>query len=311
MAVTTYQNTDASAPTLTGQVGSTIALLDAVLVNGYGSKAAAGWTKPFSGTNIAVYRNNPSASGSTGMYLRVDDTNATYTTIKAYKTMTDVNTGTDVIPNSNPSYSANEVYWNKSANSSSTQRMWAVVADDRTFYITMAPNSTVPATVNTYCIVGGAGDFDTFVPGNSYNYFIAGNFSPSYSSTNYQITNDQSSYGCALVARSQELTPGKQSKFYIAHFGGGTAQPTGSSQHFAFSAYTGIRYFYPAFMVETATQANITGKLRGVYGYAGRNTNNWLENFGKLPDDPSGPDMLQFWNSAGSTEAMYIRLGNW
>lgn len=42
MTVRVYRWDDASAPTLTGQLGSLITLLDAVLVNGYGSKTAAG-----------------------------------------------------------------------------------------------------------------------------------------------------------------------------------------------------------------------------------------------------------------------------
>ena len=71
MTVTVYLSTDASAPTLDGNVGSLITVLDAVLVNGYGAKAAAGWTKAFSGTNKAAYRNSPSTG--TGLFWRIQD----------------------------------------------------------------------------------------------------------------------------------------------------------------------------------------------------------------------------------------------
>ena len=64
---TLYQSTDASAPTISGTVGSLITVLDAVLVDGYGSKAAAGWTKVFSGTNRAVYES------ARGRLLHVQD----------------------------------------------------------------------------------------------------------------------------------------------------------------------------------------------------------------------------------------------
>ena len=50
MTVTVYRSTDASAPVLTGVAGAMKAVLDACLVNGYGAKAAAGWSAPFSAT---------------------------------------------------------------------------------------------------------------------------------------------------------------------------------------------------------------------------------------------------------------------
>ena len=71
MTVRVYSSTDASAPVLTGQVGSLIAVLDACLVNGYGTKTAAGWTKPFAdASNTAVYR---SGSGSRAFFRFFDD----------------------------------------------------------------------------------------------------------------------------------------------------------------------------------------------------------------------------------------------
>ena len=42
MPWTVYRSDDAGAPNLTGAAGSLIAILDAVLVNGYGAKPAAG-----------------------------------------------------------------------------------------------------------------------------------------------------------------------------------------------------------------------------------------------------------------------------
>lgn len=71
MGVTLYQWTDASAPSLTGQVGSLTALLDAILVNGYGSVSAAGWSIAYTSTNKRQYA---MASGGTGRQLYVDDT---------------------------------------------------------------------------------------------------------------------------------------------------------------------------------------------------------------------------------------------
>lgn len=70
MTVTVYSSSDVGAPTFNQVAGSLITLLDACLVNGYGSKAAAGWTKEYSATNQAVYK---MASGGTDSVLVVKD----------------------------------------------------------------------------------------------------------------------------------------------------------------------------------------------------------------------------------------------
>src|SRR4051812_48257028 len=102
MAVTLYKSTDAGAPVLTGQVGSLVALLDAVLVNGYGAKPAAGWTKAFAGANLAAYR--VTAVGATGFYLDVVDSGLSGTLgarsarCRGFETMTALSTGTGAFP---------------------------------------------------------------------------------------------------------------------------------------------------------------------------------------------------------------------
>jgi hypothetical protein len=95
MTVTVYRSDDASAPVLSGSVGSLITVLDACLVNGYGTKAAAGWSKAFTGTNQAAYR---MPAGSNLHYLAVDDTTTTYATLRGYEAMTAVTTGTGPFP---------------------------------------------------------------------------------------------------------------------------------------------------------------------------------------------------------------------
>lgn len=94
MTVTIYRSSDASAPGLTGQAGSLIGVLDACLVNGYGAKAAAGWAKEFSGTNLAVYR----APSGNRLRIRVNDTGTTVARVVGYETMTDVDTGVNPFP---------------------------------------------------------------------------------------------------------------------------------------------------------------------------------------------------------------------
>jgi hypothetical protein len=79
----------------------------------------AGWTKYFSGTNQAIYRNN-SATG-TGHYLQVDDTVAATTSFKIIKNCTGWNSG-DIV--------TTPFTWNKEGTNS-----WVFVGDSRTFYL--------------------------------------------------------------------------------------------------------------------------------------------------------------------------------
>lgn len=127
-----YRSTDGSAPVLTGQVGSLVALLDACLVNGYGSKAAAGWTKSFSGTNKAVYR----APVGVRHYLRIQDDGpvaANEVRMHGYETMSDVDTGTGIFPTSGQSSFG--LICRKSDTTDSTAQAWVIAGDDRTFYL--------------------------------------------------------------------------------------------------------------------------------------------------------------------------------
>jgi hypothetical protein len=106
MTVRVYYSTDASAPILSGTPGSMITLLDACLVNGYGSKVGSGWSKMFSSGSIkAAYKQG---IGSNSMYLRVDDTGSgvgfgpygpRHTRVAGYTAMTDIDNGANQFPN--------------------------------------------------------------------------------------------------------------------------------------------------------------------------------------------------------------------
>lgn len=198
MTVRVYRSTDAgaSALTLTNVAGKFIALLDAVLVNGYSvgtvssitrvgsvatvlfsaahglaeygnmitvagsdqteyngehemiwvsttemsftvtgtpatpatgtitaTKAGAGWTKPYSGTNLAAYLQG---AGSNGFYFRVDDTTTTYARVVGYETMSDIDTGIGDFPTA--AQQSGGLYWSKS--NSSTARDWIITATE-------------------------------------------------------------------------------------------------------------------------------------------------------------------------------------
>jgi len=136
MAWTIYRFDDGSAPSLTNAAGSMIALLDAILVNGYGAKAAAGWSKVYSGTNKAVYR---APAGDSRFYFRVDDSATVSSRLIGYETMSDVDTGTNPFP-TNAQVSGG-LYMRKSADA--TARPWVVAADGKRLYVGVGVADTI------------------------------------------------------------------------------------------------------------------------------------------------------------------------
>jgi hypothetical protein len=91
----------------------------------------AGWTKSYTGTNLAAYRLN--STTGTGSYLRVDDTGTTEMRVVGYSAMTDINTGTDPFPTS--AQVSGGGFMRKSSAASTTARTWTMLADDRGFYL--------------------------------------------------------------------------------------------------------------------------------------------------------------------------------
>lgn len=151
MAVTTYRWDDASAP----QLGSTgdgkaelIRILKACLVDGYGAKAAAGWTVPFINVNeeLAAFRNATTGGGS-GTYFAFDEQNGyniQAAQIRGYKNMSAVSTGTDPFPNSAQIGGAGmsiKKMVNNTPNDGSNGLAWIVVADQFSCHLFISPSS--------------------------------------------------------------------------------------------------------------------------------------------------------------------------
>lgn len=137
-----YRSTDPGAPVLNGQGGSLLALLNAILVTGYGggetAKPGAGWTRPFSSSTVQVFRN--SAVSGSGAYLRVRDdaSEATLSTgcvaqVFAYSSMTDINTGENQTPSA--ALQPRGSYIAKSPRPEAAARGWMAVATEIGFYL--------------------------------------------------------------------------------------------------------------------------------------------------------------------------------
>lgn len=152
MTVTVYRSTDPSAPTLSGTAGDLVNLLDAILVNGYGSggtaKAAQGYTIAFTGTNKRSYKMPP---GTNGHYLRVVDdgtTSAAYGRVQGYVNMTDVDTGTNGFPNPVSQIAQPGLYCWKNTAPGSTQRPWICYANGFIFHLVIFVDQTVITGAN-------------------------------------------------------------------------------------------------------------------------------------------------------------------
>lgn len=107
--------------------------------------AGAGWAKPYSGTNLAVYKSaHPAAHGQ---FLRVNDTTAGYARAVGYETMTGVSTGTGLFPSS--AQVSGGYYWGKTDEVSGTNAVpYTFASDGRAFYLFPQVSATSASTLN-------------------------------------------------------------------------------------------------------------------------------------------------------------------
>lgn len=233
MTVRLYKSTDASAPVLTGQAGSLVALLDAILVNGYGSKTAAGWTKAFSATNKAAYR--MATSGATGFYMDIDDSapsTAREARVRGYETMSAIATGTGPFPT--VAQFTNGKFIRKSSTADATARPWYVVADQTHIYMFVDTND-----VTGHSFAWHFGDFFSRKSGDLYNCMLEARSAENYSSSDAEYFSliegassnafGQTTARQGVIARHWNATGGavKAAKFsdMLAHYPNGSSAP--------------------------------------------------------------------------------------
>ncbi len=134
--------------------------------------APAGWARPYSSADNKRMAFRSTALESTGFYLYVDDTQTTWTRragAKGYELMTGIDARSNPFP-----YSAADdqwVWWYKS-DDTSTARPWALVADDRLFYLWLNYNSNNGQRIYAYGDLVPASSLDAWhclVSGHSSN----------------------------------------------------------------------------------------------------------------------------------------------
>lgn len=135
--------------------------------------ASAGWTKEFTGTNVAVFR--PAAiSGTFRPYLRVSDTgneagqNARYARMVGYETMSDVDTGIGKFPTD--AQISGGLWIGKSSTLDSNGRSWVMFADKGIFYLFICGTANVTTSRLAYVF----GTYPSFKENDEYNGLIIG-----------------------------------------------------------------------------------------------------------------------------------------
>ncbi|CAA2409872.1 tail assembly protein [Xanthomonas phage Bosa] len=187
MTVRVYSSSDSGAPVLNGTTaGDLINLLTKCLVDGYGAKAGAGWTKPYSGGNRAAFRQG---TGSRGRYLYVDDTRTTVSgaaRVYGMDTMTALDTGEGPFPTN--TQVPGGLYWHVHYyGTANVGRAWTLVADEKMMYLTI---HTYPdaATSNQYRETYWFGDLAGAASIDTFNTIIQGQSSSSANSSQHQPT---------------------------------------------------------------------------------------------------------------------------
>ena len=134
--------------------------------------AGAGWTKAFSGTNLAAYRTGAGIRD----YLRVSDSSATATRVIGYENMTAISTGTGPFPTT--TQMSGGFYWRKNNISSTETQPWIIIADDTTMYlwIQAGPDDTYSYRAGLYSF----GEYISKKGGDLYRSYIIGALGEAY-----------------------------------------------------------------------------------------------------------------------------------
>ena len=119
--------------------------------------APLGWTRPFTGANLAVYR-APDVDG-TRFFLRIDDTVAADMRVVGYETMSAISTGSNLFPTA--AQQVGGLYWPKSDAVSSTTNPWMIIGDGKRFYLCVATYFAVNSAFES-CYSFGFGDFTSY-----------------------------------------------------------------------------------------------------------------------------------------------------
>jgi len=226
--------------------------------------AGAGWTKEYSGTNLAAYR---LGSGSR-CYLRIDDTTTIASRCVGYEAMTDINTGTNPFPSA--AQFAGGLYWNKSTTADATNiRQWIIIADDKTAYMWINYSSSTTFSDSPMIMFG---DITSYKAGDAYNCCLsasilgatATNFRFGYITTT--VTTGDS--GTFLARSYSQIGTSVQGGKIVDYVKSANATCLGSAGMVYPHPVDGSMYVSPVWCNEIASvaaQSVVRGEFRGLW----------------------------------------------
>ena len=194
-APTIYRSDDASAPVISGQASALRLALNAILVDGYGSQPAAGWTKSYedAGNHLVAYQN-----AGLGHYLYLNDSPVRLAELRGYRTMSSISAGTAPFPEltlSNP-------LLRKSVTADSTGRAWICLANERHFFLIVFCNQTTLGSFDGGDSHLAFGELDSQLPGDEFTTFIHATSDTSATSTTATLARQAFNYNNTNIVTS-------------------------------------------------------------------------------------------------------------
>lgn len=232
--------------------------------------APMGWTQPYTGTNKGAFLQ---PAGSTGLYLRMDDSNAQNTQWRGYETMSDVDTGTNLFPTNAQVTVGSGPYFYKSNAASSTARTWKAFGDKRSLIVTVNTDGSNLWHVLMF------GDFRSFKSGDAYPVHVVA--ASASSQTGSSLT--------SAVVHGSTLGTAQAGNYIARAYGGAVGAVTtaklvstycssGSNNAIGATASASITYpapiiggflMSPVYLQEAGAVANgPRGVIRGIYAPA-------------------------------------------
>lgn len=184
-----------------------------------------GWTKPYSGTNLAAYR---MPSGTNGMYLYVDDTSSQNARLRMYESMTSISAGTGLIPTDDLISGGGYLY--KSNAATTAARGWTFVSDGKMAYFMNAHEGTNRTTNDWH--LAAFGDFPSYKSGDAFNTLLIASTTTSQTLTNSSFYNANTdvrtpSNGRFIARSHTQIGSCVQASIIQDYSGGGGAQYIG------------------------------------------------------------------------------------
>lgn len=289
-----YRSTDPGAPQLSGQAGAMAAVLDAVLVDGYGGGADAkpplGWIRDFTAPNKRAYRNDFELY--TGNFLRVDDSNALYALVDGYEFMSGIDSGVQ-------RFEGSSAAWAKSSTANSAARNWIVAGTSGCFYLAIETGARTNVWFAGDWISLGANDIWNFAYARS--SAVGANALSGMFSVNERIALRTSRSSSGSVFGSTIYPSASLFSGTSRHGAGGFPHPLSSTNGTLFSRSI-LREV--DFGIQHAPRGILPGlwvpehDIRTVYVHG--------EQYGDFEGLPTGTQLLSLFNQYGSSPSQMV-----